>query len=46
MKRKGCFSFITGLSLLIYLAGNAPAQSVSVEPEIDRAPASAKQAST
>ena len=46
MKRKGCFSLFTGLSLLIYLAGNAPAQSVSAEPEIDRAPASAKQAST
>jgi cobalt-zinc-cadmium efflux system outer membrane protein len=45
MKRKRCFSFVTGLSLLIYFTGVAPAQSVGVEPEGDRAPASAKQAS-
>lgn len=46
MKRKECFYFVAVLSLLIYIAGNAPAQSVSVAPEIDRAPASAKQAPT
>jgi cobalt-zinc-cadmium efflux system outer membrane protein len=45
MKRKGCFSFVMGLSLLIYFTGVAPAQSVGVAPEGDRAPASAKQAS-
>jgi outer membrane protein, heavy metal efflux system len=46
MKRKGCLSLVTSLSLLIYLAGIAHAQSVSVAPEVDRAPVSAKEVST
>jgi cobalt-zinc-cadmium efflux system outer membrane protein len=46
MKRKKYFTFAMGLSMLIYFACIAPAQSVIVVPEIDRAPASAKQAST
>jgi cobalt-zinc-cadmium efflux system outer membrane protein len=46
MKRKELLSFVMGLSLLIYFAGVALAQSVSVAPVVDRAPASEKQAST
>jgi outer membrane protein, heavy metal efflux system len=46
MKRKECFNCVAGLSLLIYFAGITQAQSVSVSTEVDRAPASAKKAST
>lgn len=46
MKRKECFSFVTGLSLLIYFAGITPAQPVSVAPVVDLAPETAKPAST
>jgi cobalt-zinc-cadmium efflux system outer membrane protein len=42
MKRKEWLSFVTGSSLLIFLAGIAPAQSVSLSPEVDRTTASAK----
>jgi outer membrane protein, heavy metal efflux system len=45
MKRKECFNCVVGLSLLIYFAGIAQAQSVSASTEIG-APASAKKAST
>jgi hypothetical protein len=46
MKRKEYFSLVMGLGMLIYFACIAPAQSVSVAPEVDRAPASTKQDST
>jgi outer membrane protein, heavy metal efflux system len=46
MKRKECFSCVIGFSLLIYFAGIAYAQSVSMTLGVDRAPASAKQPST
>ena len=46
MKRNHCFSYVIGLSLLIYFAGLSYAQSVALTLEVDRAPKSAKQPST
>src|SRR5262249_7685852 len=46
MKRIECFKIFVVLTLITYLAGIAPAQSVSVTPEFNRASASKTQAST